>query len=276
MHYRLVPAAVAALLIALAVPVAAQTPRPEQGTTATAAKKPAARPAARSAPKRKDLARSAQKAVEEVTPVDDDPGIQLSEADLEVAKQVYVGEMPCELGASVRVRAARRAGLFVISTKGHRFLMHPVHSRTGAIRLEDPRRGAMWLQLGNKSMLMSQKLGQRLADECQSPEQVTFAEELKRNPRPSILEPMPGGGAHAGGGMHGGRHGAMPCCAPQQAASAPAPASSQPVPVPVPVPVAAPAEAAASSPAAGATSAPAADAAAAAPAAASPAPNPNN
>jgi hypothetical protein len=45
--------------------------------------------------------------------------------------------------------------------------------------------------LGNKSMLMSQKLGQRLADECQSPQQVTFADELKRNPRPSILEPAP-------------------------------------------------------------------------------------
>ena len=47
--------------------------------------------------------------------------------------------------------------------------MHPVESRTGAIRLEDPKRGAMWLQLGNKSMLMSQKLGQRLADECHEP-----------------------------------------------------------------------------------------------------------
>ena len=65
--------------------------------------------------------------------------------------------------------------------------MHPVESRTGAIRLEDPQRGAMWLQLGNKSMLMSQKLGQRLADECQSPAQLTYAEALKKNPLPSIL-----------------------------------------------------------------------------------------
>lgn len=134
------------------------------------------------------LARSAQKAVEEKTPVDDDPKIELSEADIETARQVHVGEIKCELGASVKVTPARRAGLFVVSTKGFRFLMHPVASRTGAIRLEDGRRGAMWLQLGNKSMLMSQKLGQRLADECQSPQQVTFAEELKRHPRPSILD----------------------------------------------------------------------------------------
>ena len=46
----------------------------------------------------------------------------------------------------------------------------------------------MWLQLGNKSMLMSQKLGQRLADECISPNQAVVAENLKKNPVPSILD----------------------------------------------------------------------------------------
>ena len=149
------------------------------------ADKPAAKKATPAKPK---LKRSAQKAVEEVTPVDDDPKIQLTDADLETARQVYVGTISCELGASVKVTPARRTGLFVVTTKGYKFLMHPVESRTGAIRLEDGRRGAMWLQLGNKSMLMSQKLGQRLADECQSPQQVTFAEELKKHPRPSILD----------------------------------------------------------------------------------------
>jgi hypothetical protein len=69
--------------------------------------------------------------------------------------------------------------------------MHPIVSRTGAIRLEDPKRGAMWLQLGNKSMLMSQRLGKRLADECQSPAQVEVAEAMKKNPPPSLLEPVP-------------------------------------------------------------------------------------
>jgi hypothetical protein len=181
--------AAAAVLLALALPAGAQTAQPAEKKAAAAAK-----PAAASASKPKaagrnpKLARSAQKAVEEVTPIDDDPSVKIGEAELAVAKLVHVGEMPCELGASVRVRAARRDGLFVVTTKGYRFLMHPVESRTGAIRLEDAKRGAMWLQLGNKSMLMSQKLGQRLADECQSPQQVTFAEELKRNPRPSILE----------------------------------------------------------------------------------------
>ena len=175
-----------ALALLLAAPAFAQTSK--------APAKPAAKaPAAKGKGK---LARSAQKAVEEVTPIDDDPNVKLTDEDLEIAKRVDTGELPCELGATVHIRPARRDGLFVVTTKGYRFLMHPVESRTGAIRLEDPKRGAMWLQLGNKSMLMSQKLGQRLADECQSPKQKDMAEELKRHPRPSILDaPQPAASA---------------------------------------------------------------------------------
>lgn len=134
------------------------------------------------------LAPSAQKAVEENTPIDDEPGVVLSEADLAVARTVHVGELPCELGSKVTVTPSKREGYFLISTKGHRFRMHPVESRTGAVRLEDPKRGAMWLQLGNKSMLMSQKLGQRLADECKSPAQDAVNEALKKNPPPGIFD----------------------------------------------------------------------------------------
>lgn len=134
---------------------------------------------------------SAVKAVEERTPIEDEPTHDLTPAELEVARAVHVGEMRCELGAFVKVVPLKREGFFLVATKTQRFRMHPTESRTGAIRLEDPKRGAMWLQLGNKSMLMSQKLGQRLADECQSPSQVAFAENMKKNPPPSILEPAP-------------------------------------------------------------------------------------
>ncbi|MGZ5182791.1 MAG: hypothetical protein ACXWC6_18040 [Ramlibacter sp.] len=205
MQARFVVSACLAALVAAAPASFAQTTKP----AAKAAKKPSGK-----------LARSAQKAVEEVTPVDDDPKVQFTDADLEVAKQVYVGEMPCELGASVKLTPGRRTGMFVVTTKGYRFLMHPVESRTGAIRLEDPKRGAMWLQLGNKSMLMSQKLGQRLADECQSPQQVTFAEELKRNPRPSILDAAkPVQEAAAPGTPASAAAAAQPAAAPTAAAS---------------------------------------------------------
>lgn len=177
-----------ALLATLLVAVTPVLAFAQSPATADKAAKPAAKPAA----KKGKLAPSARKAVEEATPIDDDLNVALTEADLEVAKKVHVGEIPCELGASVKVMPMKREGMFSVITKGHHFRMHPVESRTGAIRLEDPKRGAMWLQLGNKSMLMSQKLGQRLADECQSPAQVTYAEALKKDPIPSILEPLPG------------------------------------------------------------------------------------
>lgn len=144
------------------------------------------------AAKRAPIKRSAAKVVEEMTPIDDDPNVTLTPEDLEVAKRVYVGTIPCELGAFVTITPSeKRPGFFLVQTGKTRFRMHPVGSRTGAIRLEDGRAGAMWLQLGNKSMLMSQKQGQRLADECMSPAQLTFADEMKKNPPVSILDPLP-------------------------------------------------------------------------------------
>ena len=182
MRSLLIPLAIA-LAPCLALAQTTDTTHPAKA--ASQAKKPAPG-------RNKKLAHSAQKAVEEVTPIDDDPSITLSDADLEIARKVYVGEIACELGAKVNIKPLKREGFFMVSTKNFRFAMHPVESRTGAIRLEDAKRGAMWLQLGNKSMLMSQKLGQRLADECQSPEQITYAEKLKANPMPSILDSTPG------------------------------------------------------------------------------------
>jgi hypothetical protein len=152
----------------------------------------AAKPAAKAAAKKKPTpAHSAQKEAEEAMPIDDDPAVKLSDADLEVAKKVYTGDIPCELGATVHITPHKREGFFIVRAGIQRFRMHPVESRTGAIRLEDPVAGAMWLQLGNKSMLMSQKMGKRLADDCMNPAQAAVNEALKTNPIPSLLEPLP-------------------------------------------------------------------------------------
>ena len=187
-------ALLASLLIAGAPALAlAQTASPAKPDAKTAAK-PSPKPAARKGGK---LAPSAQKAVEEVTPVDDDPAVNLTPADLEIAKRVFVGSIPCELGATVHITPHKREGFFVVRAGIQRFRMQPVESRTGAIRLEDPRAGAMWLQLGNKSMLMSQKMGKRLADECMNPAQAAVNEALKKNPMPSLLEPLPAAKAAA-------------------------------------------------------------------------------
>jgi len=155
---------------------------------------PAAKPskATKAPTRRAPLARAATQAVEEVTPIDEDTSVVLSEADLAIAQRVHVGQIPCELGSSVHITPAKRQGFFIVQVKNvrnARYYMHPVASRTGAIRLEDPKRGALWLQLGNKSMLMSQKLGARVADECMSPDQLAMADEMKRNPPRSLLDP---------------------------------------------------------------------------------------
>jgi hypothetical protein len=122
------------------------------------------------------------------------PAIQPSEVAPEqervlVAEQVHTGRMTCELGNFVTVTAdPQNAGAFVVQIKQHKFHMVPVVSSTGAIRLEDAQAGAMWLQLANKSMLMNSKIGQRMADECQSPGQAAVAQAMKLAPPPSLLE----------------------------------------------------------------------------------------
>lgn len=175
--------------VLLASTILALTPAFAFAQAATAVK-PAA-PAPKSDTIKKRGGKKVTKTTEEKIEIDDDPAVVLTPAELETAKKVYTGDIKCELGATVHVTPHKREGFFIVRAGIQRFRMHPVESRTGAIRLEDPVGGAMWLQLGNKSMLMSQKLGLRLADECQSPEQQAFAEAMKSRPPVNILEPAP-------------------------------------------------------------------------------------
>lgn len=116
----------------------------------------------------------------------------LTPEELAIADQIHLGRMPCELGSYVQIEADPKApGFFQVQTKTGKFRMFPVVTATGAIRLEDHKNGAVWLQLANKSMLMNQRIGQRLADECMSPAQHAVAEALKTNPAPSFMDSAP-------------------------------------------------------------------------------------
>jgi len=119
----------------------------------------------------------------------------LSAEDLAISERVHTGRIPCELGAFVNVTADQaNPGYFNIDGKGFKYHMSPVKTSTGTVRLEDKHAGAVWLQIANKSMLMNQKVGQRLADECMSPDQLQVAEAIKKNPPPSPLKaPKPAG-----------------------------------------------------------------------------------
>lgn len=117
------------------------------------------------------------------------PETPLAPQELSIAERVHVGHLPCELGASVQMTAdANTPGYFNLQGKGYKYRMKPVTTSTGAIRLEDEKAGAVWLQLANKSMLMDQKNGRRLADECAHPDQVAVANDMKLNPPPALID----------------------------------------------------------------------------------------
>jgi hypothetical protein len=114
----------------------------------------------------------------------------LEPAELAMAESVHTGVMPCEMGTSVTLASDPAApGYFNMHGKNFRFRMVPVITVTGAIRLEDRQAGAVWLQLANKSMLMNQKIGQRMADGCMSQSQLVVAQEMKDAPPPDLLGP---------------------------------------------------------------------------------------
>ncbi len=105
------------------------------------------------------------------------------------AGEVHTGRMVCELGNAVTVTPhPEQSAHFIVQMKKFIYHMTPVETTTGAVRLEDTQAGAVWLQLPNKSMLMNSKLGQRMADECQSEHQIVVAQRMKLDPPPSLLD----------------------------------------------------------------------------------------
>lgn len=204
------------LTLVLAVAAGAASAQKEPAKPSASAAKPAAKPAAKAAPVAKKPPSSASKtaARKATTPAKTalDVGqlaahapaaeAVLGAAELAIAERVHVGALPCELGHTVQLTAdAERPGYFDLQMAKTRYRLVPVPTSTGAIRLEDAKAGAVWLQLANKSMLMNHKLGQRMADECKSPQQVAVAEQFKLQPPPSVLDagttPTPAGTAVA-------------------------------------------------------------------------------
>ena len=192
----------ATLALSLAATLLLVTASLARAQSETADAKPKAQSAASKAAAKKKPEVSADRTNLKTTAKNVAAGIEAAEDaltpdELAIAERVQVGKLPCELGASVTLTADGKApGYFDIQGKNFKYRMFPVPTTTGAIRLEDRKAGAVWLQLANKSMLMNQKLGIRLADECVSPEQVAIAENMKLNPPASVLDaPRPAAAA---------------------------------------------------------------------------------
>jgi hypothetical protein len=155
---RLLMSAVATAALSLALPAAAQTA-------------PAAKPA-----------KTASKApVKKVPKVPAEPPIPPADDEQKAAaSQAYLGDYACELDQNVSVAAnAKHEGYLDVRHKAQSWVMKPVLSSTGALRLEDVTGRMLMIQIANKSMLMDSRIGQRLVDGCQSEKQREFARTME-------------------------------------------------------------------------------------------------
>ena len=186
--------ALSAMMIAASGAMAATTPAKAPAKKAAAAKKAAPKKAVKKpAAKKAAPAKKAPSKLRERLAVNPITGASAPVANIPgpgtpfpapAAGTVFTGTMRCELGSAVTVTqdAARPTMYQVSNGKGLTYTMHQVPTTTGVVRLEDRANGATWLQLGNKSMLMDQKRGERVADGCQNPQQAARDRELQQRP----------------------------------------------------------------------------------------------
>ena len=182
-------------------PKAAPTVSKPVGTKAPAARTTPANTASKP-PARKPVARKPAEPSVAQAPAEAVVHLPLTAAQQAIATSVHIGKIPCELGQTVElVPMEGMQGFFKLHVGKLTYTLAPEETTTGAVRLEDRANGIVWLQLINKSMLMNQKQGRRMADECMSPPQLLVAQEMRRNPPPSLLDAPPprpaGGGADA-------------------------------------------------------------------------------
>jgi|GEM_PF-454753 len=85
------------------------------------------------------------------------------------ATQLKTGNFTCEAGNRVELRMDGRVtdGVTLV-WKGKSYVMNPVSTSTGAVRLENKGEGLVWIQIPSKSMLLNARIGQQLANECRT------------------------------------------------------------------------------------------------------------
>lgn len=173
-RFLLVAALAAGQASLLAGTAAAATPA---AAPSKATAKPPAKPAAKAAPR---PAANAPQATTRQQADNTAKGLALatqtaeaiSAGQLDVAARVLTGTADCEFNQRIDVQAlAGQPGLFTVSHQGRHYRMLPRETTTGAVRLEDPANGIVWLQIPAKSMLMNARRGQRMVDSCMHAEQ---------------------------------------------------------------------------------------------------------
>ena len=103
-----------------------------------------------------------------------------SPEQLAAAERVYYGTYECEFGKTAEVATlAKYPGYAEVKSGKQTWLMKPVASSTGAIRLEDLKGQYLVIQIANKSMLFDSKSGQRVLDGCMNASQKDVTDKMK-------------------------------------------------------------------------------------------------
>jgi hypothetical protein len=104
-----------------------------------------------------------------------------SEEQVSVAERVYYGDYFCDFKQTVQIKASEKYPAYVDLRFGpSNYLMKPVLSSTGAVRLEDVKGTTLMVQIASKSMLLNVKTGTRLVDECVCPKQRELIEAARQ------------------------------------------------------------------------------------------------
>jgi hypothetical protein len=110
------------------------------------------------------------------------------------SERVYYGVYDCEFNQTIDITASAKYPAYVdVKHQKSDWLMKPVVSSTGAVRLEDTQGETLMIQIANKSMLLNTKTGHRLVDDCVSPKQ-----------REMIAAAKASGGANQSSSLMGG------------------------------------------------------------------------
>jgi len=99
---------------------------------------------------------------------------------VKAAEMVYYGKYDCEFNQTVDIEPNKKYSAYVTVKHGKgEWLMKPVLSSTGAIRLEDVRGETLMVQIASKSMLLNTMTARRIVDDCISPKQRELIEAAK-------------------------------------------------------------------------------------------------
>ena len=122
------------------------------------------------------------------------PAFTVADASPDQAKAaelVFYGSYDCEFNQNVSVVQSTKYPAYADVKFGNgTWLMKPVLSSTGAIRLEDVRGQTLMVQIAAKSMLLDVKAGKRLVDDCICPKQRELVAEAKSGKAAAEAAPL--------------------------------------------------------------------------------------